>query len=47
MIDNQSVKLDRCNPNDCRRFIKKICVTKEGEVASDKEISLNNEVIAR
>ena len=47
MIDNPSVKLNKCGPNDYRKFIKKICVAKESEVASDKKFSLNNEVIAR
>ena len=41
MIENNSMKIDKCNPNDCKRFIKKTAITKDGEIAENKKYSLN------
>ena len=35
-IANKSFKIDKCNQNDFKRFIKKTNVTKDGEVANAK-----------
>ena len=37
MLDSESVKKDRKNPNDPARFIGKIAVTKDGEAADIKQ----------
>lgn len=40
-IENKSIKLDKSNQNDYKRFITKTPVTKEGEIAENKILSLN------
>ena len=44
-IANKSFKLDKCNQNDFKRFIKKTNITKDGEVAEKKVLSLNTDTI--
>ena len=46
-IANKSFKLDKCNQNDFKRFIKKINITKDGEVAEKKVLSLNTNTIQK
>lgn len=40
-ISTNSLKLDKCNPNDYKRFVNKTNVTKDGEIADKKIFSLN------
>lgn len=44
-INTKNFKLDKCNQNDYKRFIKRINVTSEGEIAENKILSINHEVI--
>lgn len=44
---NKSFKLDKCNQNDFKRFIKKTNITKDGEVAEKKVLSLNTDTIQK
>lgn len=44
---NKSFKLDKCNQNDFKRFIKKTNITKDGEVAENKVLSLNTDTIQK
>lgn len=44
-INTNSLKLDKCNQNDYKRFVKKTSVTKDGEVAEGKILSLDTEQI--
>ena len=46
-ITNKSFKLDKCNQNDFKRFIKKTNITKDGEVAEKKVLSLNTDTIQK
>ena len=46
-IDGKSLKLDKFNQNDYKRFVKKTSVTKDGEIAEDKVYSINNEQIVK
>ena len=46
-IANKSFKLDKCNQNDFKRFIKKTNITKDGEVAEKKVLSLNTDIIQK
>ena len=46
-IANKSFKFDKCNQNDFKRFIKKTNITKEGEVAEKKVLSLNIDTIQK
>ena len=46
-IANKSFKLDKCNQNDFKRFIKKTNITKEGEIAEKKILSLNIDTIQK
>ena len=46
-IANKSFKLDKCNQNDFKRFIKKTSITKDGEVAEKKVLSLNTDTIQK
>ena len=46
-IANKSFKLDKCNQNDFKRFIKKTTITKDGEVAEKKVLSLNTDTIQK
>ena len=46
-MTNKSFKLDKCNQNDFKRFIKRTNVTKDGEVAEKKLLSLNTETIQK
>ncbi len=46
-IDNKSFKLDKCNQNDFKRFIKKTNITKDGEIAKKKILSLNTDTIQK
>ena len=46
-IANKSFKLDKCNQNDFKRFIKKTNITKDGEVAEKKVLSLNTDTIQK
>ena len=40
-MENKSIKLDKVNQNDYKRFITKTPVTKEGEIAENKILALN------
>ena len=46
-ITNKSFKLDKCNQNDFKRFIKKTNITKDGELAEKKVLSLNTDTIQK
>lgn len=46
-INNKNIKLDKCNPNDYKRFVKKTSVTGDGEIADKKILSLNQEQIEK
>ena len=45
-IQNKNIKIDKCNPNDYKRFILKTNVTDDGEVAENKVFTINHKVIA-
>ena len=46
-ITNKSFKLDKCNQNDFKRFIKKTNITNDGEIAEKKVLTLNNDAIQK
>lgn len=46
-IESNSVKLDKCNQNDYKRFVNKTNITKDGEIAEDKVLSLNTQQIEK
>lgn len=46
-IETNSIKLEKCNQNDYKRFVTKISLTKDGEVADKKVLSLNLEQIKK
>ena len=46
-IANKSFKLDKCNQNDFKRLIKKTNVTKDGEIAENKVLTLNYDIIKK
>ena len=46
-IANKCFKLDKCNQNDIKRFIKKTNVTNDGEIAEKKVLSLNTDTILK
>ena len=46
-IADKSFKLDKYNQNDFKRFIKKTNITKDGEVAEKKVLSLNTDTIQK
>jgi len=46
-ISTNSIKLEKCNQNDYKRFVRKTSITKEGEIASKKILSLNTEQIEK
>ena len=46
-IENNSIRLDKCNQNDYKRFVNKTNITKDGEIAENKEFSLNIEQIEK
>lgn len=45
IIEKNPGKLDKINSNDCKRFITKINITKEGETASKSKLYLNTSKI--
>lgn len=46
-MNNKNFKLDKCNQNDYKRFITKTAITKDGEIADKKVLSLNMEQIEK
>lgn len=46
-LANKSFKLDKCNQNDFKRFIKKTNITDDGEIAEKKVLTLNNDIIQK
>ena len=46
-IQTNSIKLDKCNPNDYKRLVTKTNVTKDGEIAEKKILSLNESLIEK
>lgn len=46
-LNSKTFKLDKCNQNDYKRFIKKTNITAEGEIAEKKILNINNEVIEK
>lgn len=46
-INNKNIKLDKCNPNDYKRFVKSTSITGDGEIANKKILSLNQEQIEK
>lgn len=46
-ISNNPSKLEKCNQNDYKRFIKKVNVTKDGEVAEEKILAIDEKVIEK
>lgn len=47
LIDSNPGKLEKCNPNDYKRFINKNHCTADGEVAEHKVYSINAELISK
>ena len=41
------MKLDKCNQNDYKRFVSKTSITRDGEIAEKKILSLNTEQIEK
>ena len=46
-MNNKNFKLEKCNQNDYKRFITKTVITKDGEVANKKVLSLNMKQIKK
>ena len=46
-MTNKNFKLDRCNQNDFKRFIKKTNITNDGEIAEKKVLTLNTDIIQK
>lgn len=46
-LNDANFKLDKCKQTDYKRFIKKTNVTKDGEVADSKILTLDNSVIEK
>lgn len=46
-IASKTFKLDKCNQNDYKRFIKRTNITSDGEIAEKKILSINNEIIEK
>ena len=46
-MENKTFKLDKVNQNDFKRFITKTSVTKDGEIAEKKILSLNTNLIEK
>ena len=46
-ITNKSFKLEKCNQNDFKKFIKKTNITNDGEIAEKKVLTLNNDAIQK
>lgn len=46
-IENNSIKLDKCNQNDYKRFVSRTSITEDGEIANKKILSLNLEQIEK
>ena len=46
-IEKNDVKLEKCNQNDYKRFVKKTSVTKDGEVAEEKILTINTDQIKK
>ena len=44
-INTKGFKLEKCNQNDYKRFIKKISVTKDGEIADNNIYGINQNII--
>ena len=45
VMDKGTLKLDKCNQNDYKRFIRKTPITQEGEIANKNIFSLNTQQI--
>lgn len=46
-MENKSVRLEKTNQNDYKKFISKTSVTKDGEIAGNKILSLNTNQIEK
>lgn len=46
-IETNNIKLDKYNQNDYKRFVNKTNITKDGEIAENKELSLNTQQIEK
>lgn len=46
-ITNKSFKLDKCNQNDFKRFVKRTNVTNDGEIAEKNVLTLNTDTIQK
>jgi transposase len=46
-INTKTFKLDKCNQNDYKRFIKKTNITTDGEIAEKKILNINNDIIEK
>ena len=46
-INNSSIKLKKVNQNDYKRFVNKIKVTSDGEIAEIETYSINNDLITK
>lgn len=46
-LTTQNFKLEKCNQNDFKRFIKRTNITTEGEIAENKILSINNDIIEK
>ena len=47
LLNNKSIKLDKVNQNDYKRFIKRTNITKEGEIAENKVYTINESQISK
>ncbi len=46
-INSNSLKLEKCNQNDYKRFVTRTNITNDGEIAEKKVLSINNDLIAK
>lgn len=46
-INSNPSKLEKSNPNDYKRFIKKTNITKDGEVAEEKVLTIDEKIIEK
>lgn len=47
LLNNKSLKLDKVNQNDFKRFIKRTNITTEGEIAENKVYTINEDQIIK
>ncbi|QSZ26792.1 IS1634 family transposase [Aceticella autotrophica] len=47
IIDTNPTKINKCNANDCKRFIKKTSITPDGEIAGKEIYNIDSVLIQR